>query len=435
MGALKSVKPVAALVVLGSVAGAIASAYEVQRWQFEPGTEIALVEDSRAPLVHVTLEFPVGNWSPWAVEQHADEAFDIQLYDPQGSLRARADRLSVDLSVGMYADVARIGVDCLRDDVDAALGLVRELIANRDFDRAELKRWNKNDGLGWKVSQKEPSFRIRQAAARMLYDADDPRRRAYERPRARIADAERLAEARDIVVRLPGRIVGFAGQITRAEAERLVTDLLPPVLEMAPGGLDPLLGPMTPIAELPAVQVETMPKIQQTFFAYGRHSLTYESPHYPAFMVADNVLGGHFFSRMYTALRHEGGETYGAGTIGRGGVYREGYALTTFTRAENSAATEAKLRAVLTRLHEDGITEEERAAAVGYIQGSRAFSRQSPAQILARFLWERRNELPAGYYDALIDGVSGIPLSEINAFIAEFYDPRQFVMLELSPAK
>ena len=425
----------AALFVLASIAGMPAHGIgrEVQLWQLEPGTEVVLVEDHRAPLVQVTLEFPVGHWSPWAEENHAEEAFEIQMYDPEGSLRERADRLAVDLSVGMGSHASVITIGCLREDVEAALELVRDLFGNRDFDTAELKRWNKSDGLDWKGSQKEPDFRLGQAGARLLYAGDDPRRKEYEKPRSRITNVARLAEARDVVVRIPGRVIGFAGDITRADADRLAAGLLPEALDTPPDGLKPVLAPMTPIAELPPVHVETMPKIQQTFFGYGRHSLTYDSPHYPAFMVADNVLGGHFFSRMYRALRHEGGETYGAGTTGSGGTHPEGYALVTFTRGENAAATEEKLRDVLKRLHEGGITEEERQAAVGYLLGRRPFSRQSPGQILNRFLWERRHGLPAASYDELIDRAAKTPLAEINAFIREFYDPRQFAMVKVSP--
>lgn len=430
MGHAKNLLFIAAAAVSAS---AWAGEYEVQRWQLDPGTEVVLVEDHRAPIVQVRVEFPVGHWSPWAQSHHAEEAFEIQLYDAEGSLRARADALSAELVFGMDPRSASARVTCLREDVAAALELVRDVLGNRDFDVAELKRWNKSDRLAWEASLKEPRFRLAQASARLVYAEGDPRRRDYEKPRPRITNAAKLAEVRDAVVQLPGRVIGFAGAVTRAEAERHAEGLLPPVLETTPEGLETALSPMTPMDQLPPEHVETMPKVQQTFFGYGRHSLTYESPRYPAFLVADNVLGGHFFSRMYKALRHDGGETYGAGTTGNGGIHPEAYALVTFTRGENSAATERKLRDVLALFHEDGITEEEREAAVGYLVGRRPFSRQSPSQILDRHLRERRHGLPTGFYDDLIDRAAAVPLSEINAFIREFYDPRGFEMVKIMP--
>lgn len=412
---------------------AAAADLAVERWTLAEGTDLLLVEDHRVPLAHVVVEFPVGTWSPWAVREQAGKAFAIQPYDPGGRLRARADALSIDLTVEMGSHASTITVSCHADDLEAALALVADVLANREFDEHELRRWTKAGKINWKTSQKQPEFRLAQAEALRLYAGDDPRRRAYEPPAQKRTDTTRLAATRDTVVRLPRRAIGFAGDVTRERAERLAVGLLPPPLAEAPEGLEPHFSPLTPMDELPAEQELTMPRIQQAFFAYGRHSLTWNDPRYPAFLVADHVLGGHFFSRMYVALRHEGGETYGAGTRGRGGLYPEGYALETFTRGDNAAETEAKLRAVLERLHADGITEEERQAAVGFLLGERPFRRQAPSQILARALWERRHGLPPGFHDGLTDRAAAVPLAEINAFILDFYDPAGFRMLKLSP--
>jgi predicted Zn-dependent peptidase len=423
-----------ALVLGAAVAlSAGAAGEEVQRFDLEPGTELLLVEDHRVPLVHVTIEFPVGHWSPWAIAEHAEEAFDVQPYDPAGSLRARADALAVDLDVGMYSHAATISLSCLREDLEQALALVRDVVTNRDFDVHELRRWTRSARLAWRASEKEPEFRLAQARARLWFPADDPRRKEYEEPVPKRTDLERLAAVRDVVVRVPGRAIGFAGDLSRAEAERLAAGLLPRALGQAPVGLVPVLGPLAPAEDVPAKTRVAMPRIRQAFFAYTRPSLTYDDPRYPAFLVADHVLGGHFFSRLYSALRHEGGETYGAGTEGQGGPWREGYALVTFTRADNAAATEEKLREVLRRLHAEGITEEERQAAIGYLIGRRAFSRQSPAQILSRALWERRHGLPPGFRDDLVDRASRLSLAEIDTLIRDFYTPSTFTLLTVAP--
>lgn len=406
---------------------------EVQSFSAEPGTDVVLVEDHRVPLVYVVVEFPVGHWSAWATENHAEEAFEIQLYDPAGSLRSRADRLAADLSVDMSSHAARVTASCLAEDLEQVLALIADVLENPEFDRHELQRRRKSAKLDWSGSQKSPQFRLAQAAARLAYAAGDPRRRAYEKPLPTSKDPDRLVPVRQILVRLPGRTIAFAGDVTRAAAEQLSADLLPPSLDDPPEGLEPRLGPMTPAERWPAERSVAMPRIAQTFFGYGRRSLTYDDPRYPAFLVADHVLGGHFFSRLYEALRHEGGETYGATTTGKGGIYEEGYALATFTRGDNAEATEKKLREVLRRFHADGVTEEEREAAVGYLLGRRPFSRQAPSQILNRFLWERRHDLAPGFYDELIDRSAAVSLEEVNAFIADFYDPALFSMIKVAP--
>jgi predicted Zn-dependent peptidase len=284
--------------------------------------------------------------------------------------------------------------------------------------------------LTWQGAQKEPRFRLSQAAHRLLFGDADARRRDWEKPEKGGASVEQLTSARDTLVRLPGRVIAFAGDLTRDEAERSAAGLLPPVLDEPPPGLDPVL---EPAADRPGEQTVPVPRLNQVYFAYARESLTLTDDDYPAFLVADHVLGGHFYSRLYTALRHEGGETYGASTTGKGGVVSGAYALVTFTRAGNAEVAEGKLRRVLHLLHEEGITEEERQAAVSHLLGRRPFSRQEPVQILSRSLWERRHGLPAGFRDTLVDRAAEVSLEEINAFIRRFYDPGEFTMVRVAP--
>jgi predicted Zn-dependent peptidase len=133
------------------------------------------------------------------------------------------------------------------------------------------------------------------------------------------------------------------------------------------------------------------------------------------------------------ALRHEGGETYGAGTRDDGDTTAGIYRISTFTRAGNAAHIEEKLRETLRVFREGGITEEERAFAVSALSGARAFSRQAPAQILSRYRLERRLGLPEGALDATVDRAASVSLAEINAFIRDYYDPAAFSMLRAVP--
>ncbi len=409
------------------------AAWPVEEWEVSAGTTGVLVEDHRVPLVDVRVEFAAGTWMPWFREAHAEEAFEIQLHDSAGRLRRRADELALSIDLDAGARSSEIRLSCRKDDLRAALGLVREVLANRDFDRGEISRRKAGRRIGWKASLKEPGFVLDQAMARQLFERADPRREPLEKPRPVLADAERLAAARDALVRLPGRVIGFAGDLTLEEARSLASDLLPPASDAALAGLEPALGPITPAAARPTGQALRLPRLTQAYFAYGRESLSFHEADYPASMIADHVLGGHFNSRLMVALRHEGGETYGAAVENGGGHEPGPYALTTFTRLENATATEQKLRAVLARFHAEGITEGERAAAAGSLVGSRSFARQSPGQLLGEYLWERRLGLPHGFKDDLSRSAASLGLDDVNAFIARFYDPALFTMLRLAP--
>jgi len=170
-------------------------------------------------------------------------------------------------------------------------------------------------------------------------------------------------------------------------------------------------------------------RLTQVYFALAREAPALTDREYAAFLVADHVLGGHFYSRLYVALRHGEGDTYATGTIREGEPATGAYGLWTYSRTAN--AIEAKLRGVLSKFHDGGITEEERADAAGYLKGRRAFNVQAPGQVLDRILWERSRGLDPGYRDALVERAAALPLDEINAFVKRFYDPARFTMIRV----
>ena len=411
------------------------NASQVQAWRLPDGTSLLLVEDHRAPLIEVRIELPAGTWSPWVRENHAEEAFEIQMFDAKGELRSRADALALDISAWMGDLASTLSLSCHKDDLGAAIGLVRDVLANRDFDRRELVRRRQRREIGWQAFLKDPWLRLGQASARLLFERDDPRRIPHEKPETLLTDTARLALIRDSLVRLPGRTVGFAGDLTREEAERLATGLLPPPAADPPPGLKYAVARLTPVVERPREQVVEMPRLTQVYFACTRESLGYLDPDYAASLIADHELGGNFYSRLSVALRHEGGETYGAGVLDNGGIEPGIYALYTFTRAGNASVAEEKITQVLRRFHAEGITEQQRASAAGFLVGRRAFSRQSPGQILDERLWERRNGLPEGFKDRMAEKASTLSLDEINAFIRRFHDPARFTMIRIAPEK
>jgi predicted Zn-dependent peptidase len=411
------------------VVPALLLATAVATWDVDAGTQGVLVEDHRAPLVTVTIEFPVGTWSPWAREHDAADAFAFQDDDPERALRRRADALAATITLGMGDRSATLRLRCLKPDLEATLVLAKDVLANRRYDEHELKRAMRERKILWRGNETDVAFRMAQATARLLFAPNDPRRLPFEKLAPVETNVAKLIATRDAMIRWPGRVIGFAGDVTRAEAERAASGLLPEPVAAIPDDARPRFDALTPADARPRAQDVAMRNLTQVYLELVRGSLPWNDPRSPAFLVADHVLGGHFYSRLYVALRHEAGDTYGAGTTDHGDVVPDAYAVSTYTRAENAAAIEAKLRAVMTLFRDQGITEEERRTAISYLRGNRAFSRQSSGQILGRWLTERRLGLEPGFLDEQVERASTLSLEEINAFIRDFYGPAQFTMV------
>ena len=400
-----------------------------EEWSLADGTRVVLVEDRDASWAYLAVDFPIGTWSPWARANPAREAFEIQLYDPAGTLRRRADALGVALTVKMYSHNTRIYGSGLAEDFANLVGLMQSVLANRDFDRAELRRWRTLGGLEWDRSTREPTFMRRQAGLRSLFQEDDPRRLSHEPPRRVVTDPARLVGVRDVLLRLPGRTIAIAGRVSRAEAEKAVGGLLPIAeperrLRVAPSYL-PLK------ATTGGTVTVEMQRLTQVYLAMVRPAIPYGDADYPAYRIAAHVLGGHPYSRLATALRHNEGDTYDASAIAPGSPVPGLFRVTTFTRTANATEAERKMRGVLARMHGEGITDAELRDAVGYLAGRRLFARQTPADVLGWLLQERRHGLPDGFFDRVADRAAELSLAEVNAFVRRFLDPAAFTTVRV----
>lgn len=403
----------------------------VASWSLDPATTVAHLEDRRAPLVSLVVQLPVGALAPWARRNDLETAWAIQERDPGGALRARADALAVELELGVGSRTTTLRASFLRDDLDEAVALVRDVLQNRTFDAVELKARRRAWRFEREAVERTTDFQLEKRTAERLYAPDDPRRLLVEGNGPPSADAEALVATRDAVLRLPGRIVGFAGAISREEAERLAARLdLPPAAD-PPEGIVPDYRPMR--AGSAADATVKLHKLTQVYFGYGRDAPAWTDPDDPAFQIADHVLGGHFYSRLSVALRHERGDTYGAWTDDTTAVAPGWVLAKTFTRTQNAAAAEAHLREVVRRIGEEGITEAEREAAAGFLLGRRAFARQSPEQLLTVWMNERTLGLPEGFFETRAERAAKIPLAEVNAFARRFFDPAAWGMVRVVP--
>jgi zinc protease len=406
--------------------------FPLNSWEVDAQTAGILVEDHRAPIVNLHLEFPAGEWSRWARTDDIDSALKIARYDPEGILRRRSDELAAWIGAFASSRYASLSAYCLKEDLPEVVKLLKEILANDRFDHKELKRWQQQAKVYWKATDTNVQFQARRLVARSLFREEDPRRTPYEQPERVETDVERLKEARDLLVRLPGRTIGLAGDLTLEEAEAIARELLPPALADAGVETEPALQPIKPREERHDSSV-LVRRLTQVYFGLGRESLTYDDPDYPAFVLSNHVLGGHFYSRLSVALRHEGGETYGASARSEGGIEPGPFVLGSFTKTDNAAHAEEKMREVLRLFHAEGITEQERQETVSHYLGAEPFSRQTPWQQLHRRLKERRLGLPDGFFDELPTRMAALSLDDINDFIGKYYDPSQFVMGRVAP--
>lgn len=412
----------------------VAARVPLTRFRLADGTQVFLVRDTRTPLIWMDVVLSAGSSSPWMQSHHGKEAFDTQDRDQDGALAAESDRLLVPLVTYTTPWSSRISLRFLKGDRDGALALLRSTMTNQLFDRSALRRGKWSRGSIYASWQKEPRFVVQQALARLFFQSGDARRIPYEEPLPLSDDRAELLRTRDQILRVPGRLITFVGDLTQEEAKRIAAGLLPPPLVPPGADVEPLVPSFFPENLRPADVQRTLPKLTQVFFRYGRVSLACTDPDYAKLMLADTVLwSGNLGSRLAVALREEQGDSYSPGTVRPCDRLPEIYALYASTRAANAARMEQKLRATLRTLHQHGITESELSEARAHLLNQRERSSRDPFARMDGALWEWERGLRPGSRSGLYESLSKASLAEVNAFIRRFYDPAQFALARVGP--
>jgi len=110
--------------------------------------------------------------------------------------------------------------------------------------------------------------------------------------------------------------------------------------------------------------------IEQAHVSFGWRGLRHDDPDRYAFYVANHVLGGGMSSRLFQEIREERGLVYTV--YSSMSSYSDAGLISIYagTAPKNLAEVTALMDSVLDGLLADGITEEEHAIAVGYLEGS-----------------------------------------------------------------
>lgn len=414
----------------GAEAPSPADRPEVAEAALDGGDTLVVVADHRAPLVTVTLAFPVSAVSPWGRAHHLEQAWPLLLDDRDGTFRDRADALAAPVS--LYADArgAFVSLSCLRDDLPEALTLLGDLLRSDGVDAAARTRRVREEGVAWRTNRKSPAWVQERAVRQLVYPPGHAARDGWDH-RASVPGPAQVIATRDAVVATPGRFVGLAGDVALDDVVPLLDGLLPPAREAVQEGAV-AWGPPTPLDDRHDVEVR-LPRLTQAYVAWVADGPALWDADSPALAVASHALGGHFYSRLVVALRHEGGQTYAVSARGGRGLLPSPYVVSTFTRTDNLPMLQATLLATVARFREEGLTDDELAVARGNLLGRALLDVEAPDQVLSRRLTERLWGVPPGTLDQARTDAAAVAPDAVDALVRAFFAPERFRWVRVVP--
>jgi predicted Zn-dependent peptidase len=172
-------------------------------------------------------------------------------------------------------------------------------------------------------------------------------------------------------------VVAAAGQLHHGE----VVSSIERVFVDGERGIKPVR--VAPTAALEPLVVVHRP-IEQAHISFGWHALAQDDPDRYAFYVANHVLGGGMSSRLFQEIREERGLAYSV--YSSMSSYCDSGLATMYagTAPKHVGEVASLMDEVLEGILTKGITEEEYAVAVGYLEGSMLLSLEDTGSRMGR---------------------------------------------------
>jgi zinc protease len=346
---------------------------EYRRLQLPNGLTVLLVEKHELPLISIEVGLRSGSVADPQGKEGVSSLTASLLR--KGTTTRTSEQVSSDLDfIGMQfdtqvdEDAARVSVDFLKKDTDAALALLGDVLLHPTFPESEVKKKIAQEQDSIRSAKDEPREVIQFYFMKFLY-GEHP----YGRPSS--GDERSLANiSRDDIVAFyrshyaPGNtILAVAGDFDPSAMQSKIAQTFggwsgkashaPPV---------PVTKPVTG----KRVLLVDKPDATQTYFMIGNVGISSTNADRGYVDVVNTLFGGRFTSLFNTELRIKSGYSYGAFSYFSELRAPGPFVMSTFTKNATTEPAIDKSLEVLGRLHQQGFTPDEIASSKTYINGS-----------------------------------------------------------------
>ena len=304
------------------------------------------------------------------------------------ALARELDKLRSQIHVSGGGQRVTVALESPRENLQATLQLVREILREPAFVPSEFQQLIKQARASIEAARTEPSGKIDEALASHFnrYPKGDIRYQASFDEQLQALDELKLADLQRFHAAFYGADhAQFAavGDFDAVQIRKLVADYFG-------GWRSPAAWQRVPLphqAVAPVIrQLETPDKQNAVFQAALRIPLGESHPDYPALLVASHILGGGFISsRLANRLRQQEGISYsvGAGLAARRDTDSGMLSAYAIYAPQYRARVEQAFREELTRALRDGFTADEVKDAQSALRQSGVLTRSREANLAA----------------------------------------------------
>jgi zinc protease len=399
--------------------------------------EAWLVQDHTNPVISLRFAFRGGSALDPKDKVGLARLVSTLLDEGAGDLdshafQTRIEDLAVRLSFDVQQDTFGGSLQTLSEKRDAAFDLLRMALTAPRFDEEAVARMRAQLEASLRKDLEDPDA----VAARRLYASLFPDL-PYGQPvngtlegisRVTVDDLRRFVRGRFAQDNL---VIGMVGDITPAEAERLIARTFGSLPERA----SPWSLADTEANATGGVTVVEM-SVPQSAILFGQRGLKRKDPHFYALMVLNEIIGGGTLtSLLFGELREQRGLVYSVGTalipldhaaliIGSAG-----------TSNERVGEAVQLIREQWQRVAERGVSSEQVADAKTYLTGSFPLRFTSTGRLAALLVSIQLENLGLDYLDRRNSLINAVTEADVDRIASTILSPDQLTFVVVGQPK
>ena len=351
------------------------------------------------------------------------------------AIKDSLDQLKARVNISSGANQVAVRIETTRPNLIPTLQLVGAVLKEPAFDSKEFDELKRQDLAQLEEQKSDPQSLAFNGISRYLnpWPKGDPRYVSSTEESIADYSAATLDDAKRYYAEFYGAgdgTMAIVGDFDPAQVGDLVNALF---------GSWPSPKPFQRLAseyrDVPAtgITIPTPDKANAWFIAGTNVPLRDDDPDYPAFLLANEILGGGFLnSRLAVRIRQKDGVSYGVGSfvdaspLDKSGQFI-GYAI---YAPENVTKVETGFREEIARARKDGFTADEVSKArAGMLQNRQVERSQDPS-----LAGELSTQLYVGRtmtYDADLERrLSALTVTDVNSALRKYIDPAKITIVK-----
>lgn len=410
----------------------------VRKATLKNGLTVFVMPTHRLPLVDLRLVARAGSVNdPPGKEGLASLTADM-ITEGAGGLTAKqiAEEVAFvggTLDASASSEQFVVAAEALEKDFDTILGLFHDVIVSPSFPREELVR-KRDEKLGDLASLRNDPAAIANNELGPFLLSDSPLAHPPAGWESSVA-----ALTREDVAAFHARFIA-PGNAMLAVVGDVDPDRVLKALERAFADWEPAPPTDAPYAAPPPLKgsqvlIVSKPEVTQTQIRLAALGVPRNSPDYFPIVVANNVLGGGFTSRLMNEIRVVQGLTYSISS--RFGMFRDAgtYTISTFTKNESMRKAIDGCLAVVRNLVELGPTDAEVDKAKRYLTGQFPLGLQAPDALAAQILNIAFYGLDPDYLDTYAARVNAVTPADVRRVLRSVFKLDEVRILVVSNPK